>query len=147
MQKAANDWSKLTNGIVKVNLHKNWTPSKPFDANYYRKAPYKSIWKLNWNSIETQLLFHTAFDKYSEFCGLSWGNLIILVDGNYRCGIIYSTFAHELGHQFGLDHIKPQYFAVMNPKMGFKVISEYDIFIFCYLYNCLEETWFLNQKY
>lgn len=147
MQRAADDWSKYTNGIVKVNIHGDWTPPYSFDAELYRDLPFKSVWKFNWNSVEAQTLFHTAFDEYTEFCGMSWGNLIVIIDGNYRCGMFYSTFAHELGHQFGLDHVKPKYFAVMNPKMGRKTISEYDIFLFCYLYECLEETWFLNQKY
>lgn len=146
LNRATEDWNNKTNGIVKIELISNWNATSAFDPYIYKDLKTRTVWKVNYEHYIIQELYKI----YDPFCGLSWGNLIIVVDSP-RCNYLQSTFTHELGHQFGLLHIKNKYPAVMNPKVNSafegKQITQFDILQFCILYGCIGQEWYKTQTY
>lgn len=144
MNTGAKDWNNKTNGMVKIELIPHWIPPSNFDPYVYKDFRIKTVWKVHYEDEITKKLY----EIYDPFCGLSWGQIIILVESP-RCNFWRSTFTHELGHQFGLLHIKSKYPSVMNPGVnsveGGKTISKFDLLQFCMLYDCMDQEWYKKQ--
>ena len=142
MKIGAKDWYDKTNGMVKIELIPHWVPPSDFDPYVYKDFRIRTVWKIHYEDEITKELY----EIYDPFCGLSWGQTVIMVDSPI-CNYWRSTFTHELGHQFGLHHIKTKYPAIMNVHImdGGKQITKFDLLQFCMLYGCMGQEWYKNQ--
>jgi len=72
--------------------------------------------------------------------GFSGGNFIVIVDDlMYGKNLLYITLKHELGHSFGLLHIKKEYPALMNLGGNNGNITKWDIMQFEFLYGPIDD--------
>lgn len=135
MKDAMKIWSNTTNGIVKVDLE-YWNPPKTFDFDFYSKYPLKSIWFLYFNEVR-DLQEEVKLYGGSYFSGFSFENEVIIIrDYNEFAELEFKmTFMHEMGHQFGMHHIKKEYPALMNSYAN-DCITYWDLIQFCWYYNC-----------
>jgi hypothetical protein len=119
-------WNDRTDAEIKVVP---WMPPRPFSEDVYKDYGKYTVWLLDGNDKEVAILWA----KYSvKMGGLCVGNFIgVMKDESMDdFGVIV---AHEIGHLLGLEHVKPEYPALMNLKSA-RFVTEYDIRQFDYLY-------------
>jgi hypothetical protein len=135
MQQAANDWNKFSDGLVVIELVKNFEPPTYFSENFYKNYEKHTIWMKTGNEEEVARLFI----KYSIVGdGFNIGNFIVVVNPFNKLddNTLRTIFSHEIGHALALEHIKPQYEALMNPGGNQGRFTKNDAIVFCYLYKC-----------
>lgn len=130
MQKAVDIWKMKTNGKLDVHLIL-WTPPEKFSEDFYENYKNYSIWLLDGNDPQVVKLFL----KYSiTMGGLCVGNYIgIIQDNSLTDQQFTKAVAHEIGHLMAMEHIRPEYPALMNLKAK-DAITKYDLMQVNYLY-------------
>lgn len=72
--------------------------------------------------------------------GVSKGDFIIIMNDfdsvKQDNNKLFIIVMHELGHQIGLEHIRPQYSALMNINGNDGIITDNDLLVLCSKYNC-----------
>ena len=136
LRESTNYWEKESNGIVKINIVPEWKEPVPFDHDYYRYYSKKTVWLFDSNTKTAKELYN----KFESFIGLSYGNYIVIINVDPSIGIddmkLTIVFSHELGHQFGMEHINCKYEALMNNDCNYGNITKWDMLLFCSLYDC-----------
>ena len=135
LQKSADDWNKFSNGIIKINLIKDFVPPTFFSEDFYRNYSKHTIWMKTGNEEEVAKLFL----EYS-ICGdgFSIGSFIVVINpfDKLEDNTLYTIFSHEIGHTLSLEHVKPEYKALMNPGGNFGQFTNNDKIVFCFRYQC-----------
>jgi len=139
VEAAIGDWETATKGLVKVELITDWTPPSRFSISKYRDFELRTLWFLNPDDDDVALLLVNSDGPVD---GASDGNFIVLIDGSRMKDPVFLKIAlkHELGHFFGLIHLKEGSPGIMlkNPEEAPKVgrIGPLDLLQFCSLYKC-----------
>ncbi len=136
LQKAATTWSQATKGLVNIKLNKNYNPPMLFSSSNYENFGKKTMWKRSGATdnevVKLQLKYSICADAVSV------GDFIMILDdfNNLSNDKLYIVALHEWGHQLGLEHVKPQYPALMNIGGNNGEITKYDNLCLCSLYKC-----------
>jgi len=135
IDKALRDWEAKFS-IITYNVVYNWEPAEKFSRFIYKDKEYISVWKkseYDSSIIDLQVRYSIIAD------GFSIGDFIIIVEDDgikLTSNKLYTVFKHEFGHTLGLNHIENEYPALMNGGGNNGIITRYDKFVFCSLYNC-----------
>lgn len=104
-----------------------------FAENYDKSRGYSVIFKVNSNSPGYKKLEQKQGRSFIGLANSLNGNMVIVSDKTGEATFkFYSTVLHELGHFYGLDHLRPP--AIMRPKFNnikTQCITPADLAAFC----------------
>lgn len=120
--------------IPKINLIP-YDPPTNFSEETYLIFDRKTFWKmsgLNEEVLKLQIKHGICASAVSK------GDFILIFDdfGNLDDEYLFIAAKHEILHQLGMEHIYPQYPALMNVGANKGIITEFDKMQFCFLYKC-----------
>lgn len=129
LQEGADAWRRATDGKAEVKVIP-WVPDDPWEDLRYQYHPKYTVWLLDGNNPRVASLFvrHSV-----TMGGLCKGHYIGIMKDDAKDNLRL-IFKHELGHLMGLEHIRPEYPALMNLKSRGS-ITKYDLLQFEYLYE------------
>lgn len=126
-----NNWSKATNGRVKVNLIFDYVPEREFTRDNFEFFSKYTLWKFEHDDphlLPLQL-------RYSFFDGACVGNFIVISNSDSTKDRLFEVFSHEFGHLWGGQHLKPEYKGILNLGANHGIITKYDLAQFEYIYG------------
>lgn len=135
---ALKNWEVATGGMAKVELIPDWIPPTRFNLSMYKHFELKTLWFLDPDDDDVALMLVNSDGPVD---GASDGNYIILIDGDRMKDptFLRITMEHELGHMFGLVHLRKGNVGIMlkDPGTAETVrIGPLDVLQFCTLYKC-----------
>lgn len=136
IRRVTNAWKRATNGIADVNIELGWDPPVSFSIGAYESYELSTLWFLDPDDDNVALLL---VGSDGPLDGASQGNFVVIIDRPRVKGALLETIlAHELGHFFGLIHLKPEWPGLMlkDPSLNGSKIGKYDMVQFCVLYEC-----------
>lgn len=133
---AVDGWGTATNGVTKVKVVSGWDPPRPFNISFYDSYHVNTLWFLDPADDHVALMLVNSDGPVD---GASQGNFVVVINRpRMRGALLRMTLKHELGHLFGLVHLKSQWPGLMlkDPSMNGEIIGENDLIQFCFLYEC-----------
>ncbi|MDO8610185.1 MAG: hypothetical protein Q7R95_06545 [bacterium] len=137
LNSCVNNWKEKSNGVVDIKLNMDWNAPKPFSEINYLNFGQKTLWMRDSNDPEV-LMLKLKSSMIAD--GVSKGDFIMVINDKNEVDLdkLYIIVLHEISHQLGLEHIKPEYPALMNLGGNNGVITKYDLVVLCSLYKCKE---------
>ena len=137
LESVANSWKTKTKDLIDIKFNFNWKAPLPFSESNYIQYGQKTIWLRDSSDPEIlRLQLKTSLNAD----GISKGDFIIIMNDfdsvKQDNNKLFTIVMHELGHQIGLEHIRSQYPALMNINGNDGIITDNDLLVLCFRYNC-----------
>jgi len=133
----ANTWKVKTNGVADIKFNMNWKAPMPFTEFNYIYYGKKTMWLRDSNDPE---ILRLQLNSSLNADGVSKGDFIVIMNDfdsvKHDNNKLFVIVMHEIGHQVSLEHIRPQFPALMNINGNDGVITDNDLIVLCTRYNC-----------
>ena len=136
-KKAAADWGKFTNGIVKINVISDYSPPEFFSESFYKNFSKHTVWSKTGQEEEVVKMFLKYAFTADAF---TVSNVMVIINpfNNLDDNKLHIIFLHEIGHFLSLQHLdtKHGYHGLMEVDGNDGLFTKYDAIEFCFLYKC-----------